>query len=355
MPAGGYDLEGALSTWRTLPKVVEPSGGRPDLQPRGGSPLKAVRLHDVLDLRVEDVPEPACPEDGAILKIRRASVCNGSDAALFSGRRDRRIAYPWMKLPWTLGHECAGEIVEVGRNVKGLKPGDRVASLKYGGAFAEYEDIAPDRLVRIPDSMPYDEATFVEPLWTTFRYARDNVHEGEAVVVCGLGPSGCLMLQHVAALGAGAICAVDLVGNRVEMARGLGATLAVNASECEPAATILREFGQADVFIDATGWDVYDFGLKLLKPGGRVVCYGVPDSGVHYNGTMAFFKAITFHRGFHASIQESIGAAMKLVADDKIKLGAFTTHHFPLDGVPAAVRLVLHHPEHAIGVVIDVS
>ena len=315
--------------------------------------MKAAMLYGPFELRVEDVDRPQLDDGTAIVKIHRASVCNGSDAAVFSGRRDRRIAYPWMRLPWIMGHECAGEIVETGKEVDGFKKGDRVASLKYGNAFAEFQEATPDLLIRIPDGMPYDEATYIEPIWTTMSYM-PNVHPGDSVIVCGLGPSGLLLLQEALASGASRLCAVDRLSSRLEMAETLGAQITVNVTEGDAEARIADEFGEADVFIDATGYDVYDLGTKVLKRSGRLVMYGVPDSGVTYNGTRAFFRNIQFCGGDKSNRAEIAAAGLNLVSEGKVRLGAFTTHHFPLDAVPEAIQLVLDHPEKAIGVVIDV-
>ena len=316
--------------------------------------MKAARLHAPLDLRVEEVDCPTPEENEVLMRVVRASVCNGSDAALYSGRRKHEIAYPWMKLPWIVGHECAGEVAALGENVNDLKVGDRIASLAYGGAFAQFQCVKVADAVRIPEGMPYDEATFIEPLFTTYAYMI-NVREGDTVVVCGVGPSGNLLVQESLALGAARVCPVDLHDLRLEKAREVGAHLTVNASNRDPEEAIKEQFGLVDVFIDATGFDVYDLGVRVLKPGGRLVMYGVPDSGVHYNGTRAFFKAIRFCRGDKSNRMATIAQALVHVARRTIRLAAFTTHHFTLDEIPDAVRLVLEHPEQIVGAVIDIG
>ena len=99
--------------------------------------MRAVMLVEIGKLELQDVPVPEPGPGEVLLRIVRASVCNGSDAAVFSGRRDMSVAYPWMQLPWSIGHECAGEIVAVGPGVTDVEVGQRVGSLNYGGAFAE--------------------------------------------------------------------------------------------------------------------------------------------------------------------------------------------------------------------------
>jgi L-iditol 2-dehydrogenase len=182
-----------------------------------------------------------------------------------------------------------------------------------------------------------------------------HVRPGDAVVVCGGGPSGNLLMQESLAVGAGCLCALDLHPLRLEMARRICADVAVCAAEGDFEQRVLDAFGEADVFIDATGYDVYDLAIRLLKDGGRLVTYGVPDSGVHYNGTRAYFKNIEFCRSDKSDWPRIVAAGLELVRQGKIDLGAFTTHHFTLDEVPAAVRMALDEPDQCLGLVIDVE
>jgi len=316
--------------------------------------MQVALLYDSFVLKVEEVNYPQLEEENLIIKIHRASVCNGSDAALYSGRRRREVAYPWMKFPWIVGHECAGEVVEVGKKVKGFKIGDRVASLKYGNAFAEYQAVLPEQLIPLPSWLSYEEGTFVEPLYTTFAYTH-YLREGDIVVVCGAGPSGTLLLQGCLALGAAKVGVIDKCENRLQVAKKLGAHLTLKADDEKMERILLDQLGEIDIFIDATGYDVYDLGIRLLKPGGKLIMYGVPDSGVNYDGTRAFFKGIQFCNEKEYPPQKVVGRALKLVQEGKIKLQGFTTHHFPLSGVPEAINLALNHPEKCLGIVIDIA
>ena len=316
--------------------------------------MKAVRLHATNDLRIDDVAVPEPSEHQVLLKVARASVCNGSDAAVYTGRRNRGIAYPWMRLPWTMGHECAGHIVGVGAGVSGFEVGDRVTSFAYGNAFAEYQVAAAAKVFPVPDGMSYDQATFIEPLFTTFSHIH-HVQPGDAVVVCGAGPSGNLLMQESLAVGAGRVCVLDLYPLRLQIAGDMGAEPALCASSKDLEGRVREQFGEADVFIDATGHDVYDLGIRLLKEGGRLVMYGVPDSGVHYDGTRAYFKGIAFCKADKSDWPRTVRAALEHVEQGRIDLGAFTTHHFLLEDAPKAIQMALSVPEKVLGLVIDVQ
>ena len=320
--------------------------------------MRAVMLVEVGKLEVWEVPVPELGPGEVLLRVVRASVCNGSDAAVFSGRREMSVAYPWMQLPWSIGHECAGEIVAVGPDVAGLQVGQRVASLNYGGAFADYQLVQKDLLIPMPDFLSYDEGAFLEPMFTTNTYM-PHVEKGDKVVLMGVGPSGILLLQQCLAVGAEAVLCADRHDLRLEIAAKLGATATVD-TEREGLERATKElFGEADAFIDATGQDVYDIGIRLLRSGGKVIAYGVPDSGVHYDGTRAFFRGIRFltkSSAFASPPAEGTRERMeKLLERGCMDFKTFVTHHFPLEGAPEAVRMALEEPEKVLGMVIDVA
>jgi L-iditol 2-dehydrogenase len=317
-------------------------------------------LVEVGKLEVWEVPVPEPGPGEVLLRVIRASVCNGSDAAIFSGRRDISVAYPWMRLPYSIGHECAGEIAAVGPGVVGFEVGQRVASITYGGAFADYQlvDVEQAPPIPVPDSLSYDEATFLEPMYTTNTYM-PHIEEGDRVVLMGVGPSGILLLQQCVAAGAEAVLCADRHDLRLGIAARLGATATVNTERDDPQGATRELFGEADVFIDATGWDVYDVGIRLLRAGGKVIAYGVPDSGVHYDGTVAYFRNIRFvtKSSPYASppVEDTRGRMQRLLREGRIDLRTFVTHHFPLEGAPEAVRMSLEQPDEVLGIVIEVA
>ncbi len=322
--------------------------------------MRAVMLVRIGKLEVWEVPVPEPGPGEVLLRVIRASVCNGSDAALFSGRRDISVAYPWMRLPYSLGHECAGEIVALGPGVADYEIGQRVASIKYGSAFADYQlvDIKGAPPIPVPDFLSYDEATFLEPMYTTNTYM-PHIEKGDRVVLMGVGPSGILLLQQCVAVGAQAVLCADLHDLRLGIAARLGATATVN-TEREDLECATRELlGEADVLIDATGQDVYDIGIRLLRGGGKLIAYGVADSGVHYDGTLAYFRGIQFlTKSSHYArppVEDTRRRIERLLQEGCIDLRAFVTHHFPLEGTPEAVRRALEQPDEVLGMVIDVA
>ena len=96
------------------------------------------------------------------------------------------------------------------------------------------------------------------------------------------------------------------------------------------------------------------FFVRLLRFEGKIICYGVPDSGVHYNGTIAFFRAIDFRRAGPYGKDAAVRRCLDLWRAGKLNLKTMPTHHFPLDRIVEAIDLTLDHPEECLGVVIDV-
>lgn len=320
---------------------------------------RAVMLVEIGKLELQEIPTPEPGPGEVLLRVVRASVCNGSDAAVFSGRRVMSVAYPWMQLPWCMGHECAGQIVAAGPGVTDFEVGQRVASLNYGGAFADYQLVQKDLLIPVPDSLSFDQATFLELMFATNTYM-PHIGKGDKVVVMGLGPSGILLLQQCLAVGAEAVLCADRHDLRLEIAAKLGATATVNTEHEDLEAATKELLGEADAFIDATGQDVYDIGIRLLRSGGKVIAYGVPDSGVHYDGTRAFFRGIRFltkssHYASPPRLASVFDRIEELIEEGCMDFDTLVTHHFPLEGAPEAVRMAIEEPGRVLGMVIDVG
>jgi L-iditol 2-dehydrogenase len=99
---------------------------------------------------------------------------------------------------------------------------------------------------------------------------------------------------------------------------------------------------------------VYDIGMRLLRPGGKLIAYGVPDSGVHYDGTRWFFRGIRIMQKVEV-LHPTIERMQKLLQEGRMDFTAFVTHHFPLEEVPEALRMALEEPGRCLAMVIDVD
>lgn len=171
------------------------------------------------DVEIRDIPEPMIGSDQVLLEVKAAGVC-GSDLHIWREHQSWAI-----KLPLVLGHEFAGVVVEVGKNITNFEPGDRVACetaaqvcnqcvyclsgnynlcpsrLGYGaladGAFTRYVAARPQILHRIPDYVPFEHAALVEPICVAYNalVEKTEIKPGDLVVIQGPGPIGIMALQ----------------------------------------------------------------------------------------------------------------------------------------------------------------
>jgi threonine dehydrogenase-like Zn-dependent dehydrogenase len=238
--------------------------------------MKAAILHGGNDLRHETVPDPTPASNEVVLKVQACSIC-GSDLHAFHG------AHPRIVFPRILGHEFAGEIVAVGKDVKNLKPGMRVCSdidLSCGtcgpcregrgnicdnlktmgfdrdGAYAEYVATPATNVYRLPDAVTYDQAAIVQTLGISYHAVAHRVlpQPGEHVCVIGAGPIG-LGAALIAALYSAEVTIVDLLDYRLDMAKKLGVHHTINAASADLVARALEitQGRRYDKVIEAVG------------------------------------------------------------------------------------------------------
>ena len=253
------------------------------------------------DLDLCRVSDPACPEDGVVLKVLAAGVCR-SDHHMWSG------ADPG-PLPIIPGHEFCGEVVAVGAQVSRWTVGHRVIApfilacgqcpscaaghqticpdqiipgIKVDGAWAEYVSVPrPDQnLAKLPEDMDTALAAGLGCRVTTAWQAlteRAGLRPGEWVAVFGTGGVGLAALLLARAIGA-RVVAVDVVAEKLDLARRLGADAVVDAGDCD-AADAVREItgGGANVTIEALGrTETVGAAMRSLAPLGRMVLVGKP-------------------------------------------------------------------------------
>ncbi len=255
------------------------------------------------DIRIEERPIPAIGPGELLVRIEASGIC-GSDVMEW---------YRLDRAPLVLGHEIAGEVVEVGEGVEKYRTGDRVAvahhvpclACRYclsghetvcetlrqtnfdPGGFAEYVRLPAINVDRgvflLPDTMSYEEATFIEPLACVLRgQQRAGLRPGHGVLVIGSGISGLLHVMLAKASGAGVIAAVDISDFRLQAARRFGANAAFRAEEYSPER--LREINEgrlADIVIVCTGAaTAAGQALASVERGGTVLFFASTDPGV---------------------------------------------------------------------------
>ncbi|MBK8501569.1 MAG: 2,3-butanediol dehydrogenase [Saprospiraceae bacterium] len=267
--------------------------------------MKAARWYAAKDIRVEETSIPTPNSKQIKIGVKFAGIC-GSDLHEYNhGPQLIPIDKPYLlnghQGVTTLGHEFAGVVVEIGKDVTGIKKGDRVAvepifrnpespfiatgeynlsdplgfvGLTANGAFAKYVVVEDYMVHKVPDNMTFEQGAIVEPAAVAaYGIQQSGMKMGDTVLITGAGPIGLLTVQVALASGASQIFITDLSENRLKKAKEVGATHTFDARDKDIPQKIREITGNGvDVFIDAAGVQAsFDTGIKSLRNGGTVV------------------------------------------------------------------------------------
>ncbi len=309
------------------------------------------------DVRVEEIPVPEIGLDELLVKAAACGIC-GSDVLEW---------YRIKKAPLVLGHEMAGEIVEVGKNVKKYHAGQRVfvshhvpcntcdyclngyhtacdtlhSTNFYPGGFSEYIRVPAINVDRgvfvLPDEMTYDEAVFIEPLACVVRAQRlVGIRPGQSVLVMGSGISGLLHIMLAKALGAGRIIATDINDDRLKTAKELGAEVTINAGEDVPA--VLREVNNgklADLVLVCTGaLPAFKQALKSVDRGGTILAFATSNPGEDLPVPLNDFwrNEIKLMPSYGNAPLDAV-ESMELIRAGRVPVKRIISHRIPLDDI----------------------
>lgn len=257
--------------------------------------MKGAMLYGVKDLRIENLEVPEVSAGEVLVKVKAATTC-GTDLKIFQRGYVERV----IRLPTIFGHEWAGEVAEVASSSDWPKKGMRVRAGnsapclhcsmcqrgKYNlcenmiwlwGAYAEYIKVPAHMVLvnmqEIPNNVSYEEAAITEPLACVLHGIEEvNVKLGDTVAIIGAGPIGLLHMLAVRKMGVEKTIIVDLVDERLEYAKKLGADEIINSGR-ENATEKVREFTSgygADIAIEAIGLPAtWEQALKLTRKGGK--------------------------------------------------------------------------------------
>lgn len=308
------------------------------------------------NVEVRDIPEPE-PGPGQVkLRVRAAGLC-GTDLHIY---KDEFRSWP----PVVLGHEVAGEIVELGEGVQGLKPGMRVTTETYfsycgkcrycragnvnlclerrsigsavNGGFTSYLITPARNIHELPENVDFRAGALTEPLACVVHAAltTPTVTPGDVAVIAGPGSIGLLTLQVVKAAGATAVMlGTDMDEHRLELARDLGADHVVNVQRSDPASLIgdLTEGGLgADVVYECAGAGAAAQQLlTLVRRRGRYVQIGLFGKPIAWDLDQLVYKELTA-TGSNASTPPSWLRAIELMRTGKVRTAPLITHSFPV-------------------------
>jgi L-iditol 2-dehydrogenase len=345
--------------------------------------MKVAHFTGPRKLELFDLPEPKLNQpDAVLLRIQRVGIC-GSDVHYYL---DGRIGNQILDYPATLGHECAGTVIEVGREVEGLRPGDRVAvdpamvcgkcdqcrtgrtntcrNLQFMGcpgealgAVAEYRVVPAANCLPIPQSMTLDQAALVEPLSIGLYAVRvGEVSPAARIAILGAGPIGLSVLLCAKAAAPCTVYVTDLLDERLEVARQCGADWAGNATHNRAAAAILQEQPLGlDLVFECSGDPMcVDEAQKLLAPGGTLVLVGIPPTDrVIFDIHRMRRRELTFKNVRRQ--RDCVGPVIEMIGAGQIDPRPLLTHRFPLEKIAEAFELVAGYRDGVIKAIIEMS
>jgi L-iditol 2-dehydrogenase len=312
-----------------------------------------------------DVEEPSCGENQVKVEVAYCGVC-GTDIHVL---HDTFRNYP----PVILGHEFAGAVVEVGRNVAGVKKGERIAGLgataitcgecEYccsgyfifcsnrrgmghgvNGALARYVVLRPDQLYRIPEEFAFEEAALSEPFAAAVQAVTEltQVRVGDTALVSGPGPIGLLCLKLLVAEGVKTIVAGASGDDcRLNAARRFGAAAVVNVGERNLADAISEYTGGVgmDVAFECAGHASSVRGcLESLRPMGHYTQVGICGRDIEFPIDQIFYKQLTM-RGSICYTARTWDRMMKIYAQGRIRLNDLVSTKLPMSDWRTAFNL----------------
>ena len=318
-------------------------------------------------LTVSDVSEPECSPTDVLIRVHHAGVC-GTDLhiAEWDDWAQGRI-----RPPLVVGHEFAGEIVEVGKDVgdefhtgqlvtaeghiicghcRQCRTGNghicqrtQIIGVDRDGAFAEYLTM-PALNVMALDGIPTTTGAIMDPLGNAFHTVLTADIPGCTVLVVGCGPIGCFAVGIARAAGAAKVIASDLNPYRLELARRMGAHVVLNPSSDDIVVRVLDETGGegADLVCEMSGHPAaLTQALQSARLGGRVHLLGLPTEPVPVDfSTHVIFKGLTVYGVIGRRMYETWHQMQMFLASDLFDPTPVVTHQFPLEGIEQALQVI---------------
>ena len=323
--------------------------------------MKVSLWYNNRDIRIEEVPTPAPGPAEMLVKVMACGIC-GSDVVEW---------YRLPRAPLVQGHEIGAEVVRVGEAVADYRPGDRVfiapkvpcltcdycrkghhpqcstVKERLPGGFAEYvlvpEPLRTRGTYRLPDTMTFDQSTFIEPLACAVRAQRlAGLEAGQTLLVLGCGMSGLLHVKLAREKGC-TIAATDVDPRRLALAGNLGADLTLDAAE-DVAARLLEAHGRkADVVMLCTSaLRAVEQAWRCVDRGGAVVFFAVPgpEQEVVLPVNAFWTQEVRILTSYYCGPPD-LAESLALIRDGKIVVDDLITHRLPLEAIEEGFGLVL--------------
>jgi len=304
---------------------------------------------------MEDIPEPVPGHNDVLIRINKTAIC-GTDIHIYNWDEWASKTIP---VPMAVGHEFAGVIEEVGSEVRGLKPGDRVSGeghitcghcrncragrrhlcrntvgvgVNRQGCFAEYLVIPASNVFVLPDVITDDIASILDPLGNATHTALSFDLVGEDVLITGAGPIGIMAAAICRHAGARHIVITDVNDYRLDLASRMGATRTVNvtAEGLDDVMSELKMTEGFDVGLEMSGNpQAFRDLLRTMHHGGKVALLGIPPGDTAIDWNQVIFKGLVI-KGIYGREMFETWYKMASMLQSGLDISPIITHHLAI-------------------------
>ena len=305
-------------------------------------------------LWLEDIAEPKVGINDVLVRVRYTGIC-GTDVHIYDWDEWAQKTIP---VPMAIGHEFVGEIVSVGSNVNDFFPGDIVSGeghvvcgrcrnclagrrhlcastkgvgVNRPGAFAELISLPMTNIWRHNPGVNQEIAAIFDPFGNAVHTALSFPVMGEDVLITGAGPIGIMAIPVVRHAGARHIVITDLNPFRLDLARKMGATLAINANET-PLAEVQKQLGMTEGFdigleMSGNAQALHDM-IANMSHGGKIAILGIPAKESLMDWRQVIFNMITI-KGIYGREMYETWYKMSVMLEQGVDISPVITHRFP--------------------------
>ncbi|AAZ28577.1 MULTISPECIES: L-threonine 3-dehydrogenase [Colwellia] len=300
--------------------------------------------------------KPKLGHNDLLIKIKKTAIC-GTDIHIYNWDEWAQKTVP---TPMVVGHEYAGEVVGIGQEVKGFTLGDRVSGeghitcghcrncrggrthlcrntvgvgVNRAGSFAEYLVIPAYNAFKLPDEISDDLASIFDPFGNAVHTALSFDLVGEDVLITGAGPIGIMAAAVAKHVGARHVVITDINEYRLDLARKMGATRAVDVSK-ESLKDVMTDLGMTegfDVGMEMSGVPMaFTSMLESMNNGGKIAMLGIPGSDMAIDWSQVIFKGLTI-KGIYGREMFETWYKMASLIQSGLDLTPIITHHYNID------------------------
>ena len=325
-----------------------------------------VKAKAEVGLWLEDIAIPVIGHNDVLVKIKKTAIC-GTDIHIFNWDEWAQKTIP---IPMTVGHEFAGKIVEIGSEVRGINIGDRVSaeghitcgfcrkcragerhlcrnSLGVGvnrpGAFAEFISVPACNICLLPDTISDDLGAMLDPLGNAAHTALEFDLVGEDVLITGAGPIGIMAVAIAKHVGARHVVITDVNNTRLDLAKKMGATRAVNVKNqnLRDVMEDLRMTEGFDVGLEMSGnAEAFSDMLEIMNHGGKIAMLGIIPAGTAINWDHVIFKGLEI-KGIYGRKMFETWYKMIAMLESGLDLSPVLTHHFAINDYAEAFEIMI--------------